>query len=703
MKRLLKLSLVCSMLTAGLYAQDQGKELDISMVISGGVSLGAYESGFNWALVNMLKKMKKHDKMTDPVLASVAGASAGSINAMLTAMYWCQKESVPLLNKVDDNLFYSTWVENLGIEDLSIRGNNSNTSTLFTRKSLEESGQRILAHMNKPIYDKGCSVPMGVSVTKATPITEDIAGIKIKNQHFAVPLTFREKNGRVILENRYDMPPETDFYISIPGIESDGDKIINLLFASAAFPAAFEQVKLDYKYKGKEQSHYFVDGGVYDNVPLELAINLNKKAQTFVFINPSNMRKEPVQKSEDIEEEKRPVGFIKPNSVALINSLEIFQSMRLYEAVHKHFRKGSGKTLILSSRFSPITGGFLAHFGAFMDKNFRMYDYYVGVYDAIYQLAASLRKKPQYSNFTQEALMNRMKTIIGIDESPEALAAFTMFRDAELHGVVPETTDRYSSIYNAFDRAKPDNKRYGGDDFEKFIGKLDMQYLPQPDKESFLSYAKKDPGIWYKRSLRIVGERITTLENEQAKVDPSHQSMATMAAVVAWGGTAFVKEKRGFEFLPLDVPQDEGKEGLRTALRLLPSEIAADVKNGGASFGYVARYYPDLRLFGDSIRGGFEAKASYIVADDTDDFMRADLGPYIDYSDFVKFGVGASFYGNTKGSFYNKSTAFGVNTYVDLLDIFRITYAHRGGNVEQSDAIYFGIENIPSLIYWLVR
>jgi len=132
------------------------------MVISGGVSLGAYEAGYNWAMIKMLSEIKIKNPNIDPQLRSVAGASAGSINALLSAVYWCQKESIPYENSVDDNLFYETWVH-LGIEDLMIKGENpDNKSTLFTRKALKDKARKIMDHMGKPIYNEGCEIPMGL-------------------------------------------------------------------------------------------------------------------------------------------------------------------------------------------------------------------------------------------------------------------------------------------------------------------------------------------------------------------------------------------------------------------------------------------------------------------------------------------------------------------------------------------------------------
>ncbi len=694
----LKLFIVIPLMTVGLHAERL--KVDASMVISGGVSLGAYEAGYNWALIKMLTTVKDQSPLVDPELRSISGASAGSINALLSAMYWCQKETVPLKNHVDDNLFYETWV-NLGIEDLAIKGQDpDNTSSLFTQKGLRKKGDKIIEHLEKPIFKKNCEVPLGVAVTKATPIVETISGIKVKNQNFSVPLTFKEKNGQGIVENKL-LPPSTDFYLSIPGIEKDRKKVINLLIASGAFPGAFQQVKLEYAYKGKVHTHYFVDGGLYDNVPLDLAISLDNRASTFFFMDPSNVRKEISQAKEETEEP--PVGFIITNLTPVLSSFDIMQSMKLYEAINQNFRGDTNKKLVLSSRYHPITGKYLGHFGAFLDHNFRIYDYYVGVYDAIYHLGNAFKRNfpNKYKNITQVEIMNYLKGLLNLDKNPEALAAYNLFLKTEFYGLKPKTTDRFSAIYNAFNLKKNDETRYDNTEFKTFLSKLDMKYLEE-SKNSFIVYAKKDIDNWYKKPLRGIVHRITTLENQRADHytdQKGHVTLDAMTNTAAWASSDLIKDKRGFDFLPLNVPEDEGKEGFRTALRLIPGEIATDTINGGMSFGYTARYYTLNR----DIINGFEAKASYVLSDDVIDFVRVDLDAFKAYNDFINFGAGVSFFGDMKGSFYKENTAYGVNTYIDLMDIFRVTYVHRGGNVNSDNYLFFGIQNIPSLIYWFNR
>jgi hypothetical protein len=412
-------------------------------------------------------------------------------------------------------------------------------------------------------------------------------------------------------------------------------------------------------------------------------------------MDPSNMRKEPIQIEN--EKEAKPIGFFSSNTVPLLSSLEIFQSMMLYQAINKYFRGHTDNTLILSSRYHPLTGKYLEHFAAFLDKNFRLYDYHVGVYDAIYNLAQKLRSKKEYSRYSQVEIMQRLMKKLEIDKNPDAFAAYNLFLQTEFYHKKPKTTNRYSAIYNAFNLNTIDRKRYSYNEFKTFLSKLNMHYLPTP-KKSFLRYAKKDIDNWYRKPLRLIVNRIATLENDRAKVYPDYDSFATMVSMGAWAGSTFIKKEEGFEFLPLNAPDDKNDRTLRTALRLLPGEIATDMKNGGMSIGYTALYYLNTKFV-----SGLEGKASYVISDDTPDFLRVDMGAFKKYNDFMKFGAGASFFGDTDGDFYKRESAYGYNAYLDMLDIFRLTYVHRRGDMYTNDYLYFGIENIPSLIYWLSR
>ena len=694
--RIVSFSLIFSLLTFAQNIQTKKEPINLSMVISGGVSLGAYEAGYNWAMVKMLSNIKHESQIVDPKLRSVTGASAGSINALLTSMYWCQKADIQEKNTIDDNLFYSTWVE-LGLNELIIKGrDHNNKSTLFSRKALKKSAKAMLEHLDKPIYEQGCEVPLGFSVTKSTPITTEFqnSGVKIHNQHFSIPFTIKEQNGKLQLFNR-EMPKSTDYYISIPNIENNNSKVIDVLFASSAFPGAFQQIKLDYLYEGKRHSNYFIDGGAYDNLPLQLAIELDKRAKDFIFIDPSNMRNEPIDKQLE-EKEEAPIGFLNSNASPLINAVDIFQSMRLYNAITQYFGDDSGKKLILSSRRHPITGKFLGHFGAFLNRDFRVYDYHVGVYDAIYHLAKSMKERGFHSDASQKALMRYLKKKLGIAQNKKANDAYRLFEEAEFEGKTePKIKDNFSAIYRAFNKTKKDKERYEFEEFNHFIEQLEMKYIE--DNNSYIPHNKELLEEWYKTPLNLIINRISALENDYAEVDGNSKALAKITNMMTWMGRNLIKKKEGFH-RAVNIPNDQENKTLVTVLKALPNELDIDLKNGGVGVAYNAYWYQNTNYI-----NAYETKFSYNQSDDIESFIRLDFNAYHEFQDFYKIGAGVSTFGNTEGKFYKREGLLGFNVYADVLDIFRLTYVRRVNHPKEQDYIYLGVRNLTSLIYWLQR
>jgi len=82
---------------AQLLASPAAEPLPLARVltISGGISLGACEAGYNWAFARCLKQFYNSSpgKHSAGSLAAVTGASAGNINAFLSAIAWCQSKA----------------------------------------------------------------------------------------------------------------------------------------------------------------------------------------------------------------------------------------------------------------------------------------------------------------------------------------------------------------------------------------------------------------------------------------------------------------------------------------------------------------------------------------------------------------------------------------------------------------------------------
>lgn len=327
-----------------------------ALTISGGISLGSYEAGVNWALIEFMKKKVQTNpdaKYLNPDLAALTGASAGSINAAMSAMNWCvDPTKVKLLeasdiesagNPIDKNLIRDVWL-NVGIDELLpvnpldySDGQGMPPDALFSRKqAFAKSIEKFKKMLDLPVFKENCQVPVGMLTTREIPPEIDVNKVKVKNQRFVFALKFVTKNGSGHFSSVKVDEEDPDFgtVVYLPGKkrnsfdesdESDEfwlekDDVVKLLYASSAFPLAFSKVHLSYcaSREGVGGSEFcpkgtnlmdanFVDGGVFDNVPLGAARALaepspssgrteNEKLQHdgrrhwFFFINPGNRR-----------------------------------------------------------------------------------------------------------------------------------------------------------------------------------------------------------------------------------------------------------------------------------------------------------------------------------------------------------------------------------------------------------------------------
>jgi hypothetical protein len=300
-------------------------------------------------------------------------------------------------------------------------------------------------------------------------------------------------------------------------------------------------------------------------------------------------------------------------------------------------------------------------------------------------------------NIELKELMKKQKIALGIDQNAKALSAFNLFFTTEFSPNKPVIIkDIFSNIYFAFNKRLSDTERYNLTEFKTFLRKLNPIYLT--DKNSFIPRDDKSIQNWYKRPLQLLINRITVLENNYADIKGNSKVLANATNMIAWMGNNFVKKQNGFDFLPMSIPENVSNPILANTLRLLPNEINTDVKNGGIGFAYNIYSYQE-----ENNDHGYESKISLQQSDDMNNFLRLDLNMFQEKKDFVKFGLGASLFGKFDKKFYDKKSLYGANTYVDILDIFRLTYVHRWGETNERDFVYFGIENLPSLIYWLQR
>ena len=417
-----------------------------SLTVRGGVSLGAYEGGINWALLRVLEG--------DPSasLTTVTGASAGNINAFLSAVEWCQNPARSAAESPRDNLFWKAWIP-VGIHGLFPRGQPKGYAPgdgLFARGAFAPAEATLRQALDDGTrFPAGCPLTVGVTVTRIRPADIVIKsadaqsgsdGIHIPTQRFVSTFGLQTGPGGLRFRQLAEHDHEIGEYLTLPtkgdtkgdtkgetkGDTQDGaglvtdDQVLDIIRASSAFPVAFgPQVIRHCPEDGTGDGHgrgragcaavadQFIDGGVFDNVPLGLAVSLtgqllppdDAEQVHYVYVDPDHARsysKAPPPPPERPETKRVGLSttfdFIS-TFVAVSEQYEL-QTVARYLYKPTDGRLPNGEKLPpatplprLSSRFHPLMGSYLAHFGAFFAEPFREHDFYVGVYDGLVNAA----------------------------------------------------------------------------------------------------------------------------------------------------------------------------------------------------------------------------------------------------------------------------------------------------------------------------
>ncbi len=250
----------------------EGPPMPVSLSISGGVSLGAYEAGVTWGAVRYLRawgddRSMRPDPGDGPVsLVGITGASAGAINTLVTALSWCSKPQG--LGRPGGNLLRDLWL-GVGFDGLLPPDGEGflPLDGAMTRAAFVPGMQELQAAIDRTDFRPHCRVPIAFTVTRGVPWELKLAGLVVANQRFAVPLELViDAEGRAWFRNHVEvlrneaMLGQYLFLAERTGAEErtargrtggtppdrvvPADMVIQAMLASSAFPLAFSPVPL---------------------------------------------------------------------------------------------------------------------------------------------------------------------------------------------------------------------------------------------------------------------------------------------------------------------------------------------------------------------------------------------------------------------------------------------------------------------------
>ncbi|MEY4510287.1 MAG: hypothetical protein RLZZ450_2409 [Pseudomonadota bacterium] len=398
------------------------------LAVAGGVSLGSYGAGFLYYYT-----LARHLAGEGAPLEVVTGASAGSINAVLAALAMCAEPSF----SPEDNLFFNTWIP-VGMEKQfdgtpGLRNLEAVTSrALFSRAPIDATANKLKAIFEDPHTrwtQTGCSTLLGLVSTQLIPqrvglqhlgdgVTPSVAR---QSQRFLIRLDRRPQQPPTLtpdiskvghpanpneLKDLFPILGRATLTKTDPLIEPISfDLLADLLKASSSFPFAFEPYRLPstvYRYKGAggawTYAHdpsldcpagseascappEYIDGGIYENVPLHLAQRMQSwwlLGNTTVVVDTEATPGQRPERRDQARKELIPllsglVGSVLSSTMAA----ELFSTFEDNGAL-----RGEASPVAFTIRQLPTASGHFANFLGFFDRDFRVFDFYLGMLDA---------------------------------------------------------------------------------------------------------------------------------------------------------------------------------------------------------------------------------------------------------------------------------------------------------------------------------
>jgi len=386
-------------LSSPVFAQDTPPPAPaaLALTISGGVSLGLYEAGYLYVVSESSKRSER-----DVGLTIATGASAGSINAFASAIASCQPPN-PLPS---EDLGYRLWMD-IGLDQL-LDFDEATSVSMLNRRVIDERWREVVEEIWRDGLPADCDVTVGAPVTRFHPADLPMRS-RLHLSRQTLYFSFRIQGRGAGVPPRITNVVQPDARVPqvlLPFQEEpeaaldDLTLVRDVLLASAAFPLAFSPVTLRYcvlepdemtgteadrQCAEPEEEAIFIDGGVFDNQPLGLATRLaaDQPGTRHLYVDPS-IRAWPIPQDEAKEEPPTDfTGLLGGFAGGFITSARNSKLCTVAEESPEVF----DDLLVGTNRFPPASGHLEAFMG-FFDREFRAFDFALGMYDAWSDLAS---------------------------------------------------------------------------------------------------------------------------------------------------------------------------------------------------------------------------------------------------------------------------------------------------------------------------
>ncbi len=352
----------------------------LALTISGGATLGIHEAGYLYVLTEALARMPD-----GPELVLATGASAGSSNTLLALMGACgERRAVP-----SADLGYQTWVNN-GLDDI-LEPRPDSRVALFSQQAMFDQLEALQAAWARGL-SADCSVTIAIPVTRLQAVSVPVGdGLSLPRQtvRFIVQV---DGQGEGVAPRLSNVADGTSHLLPLTGDpDTDLGALWRVIVASAAFPGAFAPVSLGAcppsarSCETATETAHYIDGGVFDNVPLRTAHRLTPEDVRHIYLDPA-IRTYPETDRESEGMAALDLGFyIQSFADGFVSQARAQEVYALAENNPEVFER-----VFVSTARLPQAGAHLENFFGLFERSFREFDYALGMVDAWAELPTTL-------------------------------------------------------------------------------------------------------------------------------------------------------------------------------------------------------------------------------------------------------------------------------------------------------------------------
>jgi hypothetical protein len=506
----------------------------LSVVISGAVSLGSYEAGVMYEVLETIARHNSLVSNTDDQIEidQITGASAGGMTACILAQNLLYDDGS--MHHPYQNVLYRAWVKMVDIVPLLDVSKDDQKRSLLSHMVIDSIANELLVNdevltarlqadphslsrhpavANKLHIGVAMSNLNGFSYSSKTSGDVPLQYTRFKDQ--LICQVERQPDGGFRLQEMQLMRGTSGADHWEPGHDMSWSLLRAAGVSSGAFPLAFplrtiQREPQQGRFEVRQGPFSYTDGGVFENEPVGMAHSMLANGEDdqryYLLVKPG-----PRAVSTNLSGE----ADLLKTLLAVVGA--VIQQAQFQDFIMKEISEDN-RLFTITSDDTVLVGDVLSAFSGFLEEKFRAYDYNVGRSTAQNQLKRAADNNLLCIDPTKVGVMPPIEWVVGDPNDPSDRRnwswtlgrALESWEDAEslMHGIASTSgsQSQIKDLHRLMLEVNPETRLFIADQLRSRLANLidyvNDQYLKNGD-DKLAAMTDEVVGEWFEKHLKI--------------------------------------------------------------------------------------------------------------------------------------------------------------------------------------------------------